>query len=284
MISIFFFAQINVSQLGAETLREAMTIASLLESAAMTINILDQRYNFSDSQLSLEGTYSDQGGTLTITGMTQGAPFQMAFSGTTMLDFPNLLDISVSTSSSGSWFGAPISTSGSSVYLYDVSFGDYRSMRYSDQGLFGTPAAPGQPSVSWKTRGSEVMAGLLNSETTAGWPGAFEGVIAAWMTSNLNTIFDLPDAPIYWPDPPPWGPYDPSAPNNWYNRDPYWNICNFGRINGQGTFGGGILSGTMTVPEFDSTTGGGALSLVAGVLAMIEQRRRRGAATTAIAA
>jgi hypothetical protein len=38
------------------------------------------------------------------------------------------------------------------------------------------------------------------------------------------------------------------------------------------------------VPEIDPATGGSVFSLVAGVLAMIEQRRRRGAASTALAA
>jgi len=38
------------------------------------------------------------------------------------------------------------------------------------------------------------------------------------------------------------------------------------------------------VPEIDPATGGSAPSLVAGVLAMIEQRRRRGAVGTATAA
>jgi len=36
-----------------------------------------------------------------------------------------------------------------------------------------------------------------------------------------------------------------------------------------------------SVPEIDPATGASALSLVAGVLAMIEQRRRRQAATPA---
>jgi hypothetical protein len=35
------------------------------------------------------------------------------------------------------------------------------------------------------------------------------------------------------------------------------------------------VSGPSGVPEIDPATGGSALSLVAGVLAMIEQRRRR---------
>ena len=38
------------------------------------------------------------------------------------------------------------------------------------------------------------------------------------------------------------------------------------------------------VPEIDPATGGSAFSLVAGVLAMIEHRRRRGAVSTALAA
>jgi len=41
---------------------------------------------------------------------------------------------------------------------------------------------------------------------------------------------------------------------------------------------------SLVVPEIDPATGSSALSLVAGVLAMIEQRRRRGAASNAIAA
>ena len=37
----------------------------------------------------------------------------------------------------------------------------------------------------------------------------------------------------------------------------------------------GDSSGAPSVPEIDPATGGSALSLLAGVLAMIEQRRRR---------
>ena len=60
-----------------------------------------------------------------------------------------------------------------------------------------------------------------------------------------------------------------------------------GKINGSFVFqslnyspsNNGVLTiGTATpsaVPEIDPATGGSALSLVAGVLAMIEQRRRR---------
>jgi len=40
----------------------------------------------------------------------------------------------------------------------------------------------------------------------------------------------------------------------------------------------------QTVPEIDPATGGSAFSLVAGVLAMIEHRRRRGAVSTTLAA
>jgi hypothetical protein len=36
-----------------------------------------------------------------------------------------------------------------------------------------------------------------------------------------------------------------------------------------------VFAAPSAVPEIDPTTGGSALSLVAGVLAMIEQRRRR---------
>lgn len=39
--------------------------------------------------------------------------------------------------------------------------------------------------------------------------------------------------------------------------------------------GDGDLCGISQVPEIDPATGGSALSLVAGVLAMIENRRRR---------
>jgi hypothetical protein len=46
----------------------------------------------------------------------------------------------------------------------------------------------------------------------------------------------------------------------------------------------GVTIEISNTPEIDPATGSGALSLIAGVLAMIEQRRRRGAASTAIAA
>jgi hypothetical protein len=47
--------------------------------------------------------------------------------------------------------------------------------------------------------------------------------------------------------------------------------------------GGGLsIATTAAVPEIDPGTGGSALSLVAGVLAMIEQRRRRGIALAAL--
>jgi hypothetical protein len=39
-----------------------------------------------------------------------------------------------------------------------------------------------------------------------------------------------------------------------------------------------IVPTPSSVPEIDPATGGSVLSLVAGVLAMIEQRRRRGLA------
>jgi hypothetical protein len=43
------------------------------------------------------------------------------------------------------------------------------------------------------------------------------------------------------------------------------------------TAGGLSIATIAAVPEIDPVTGGSALSLVAGVLAMIEQRRRRAA-------
>lgn len=49
----------------------------------------------------------------------------------------------------------------------------------------------------------------------------------------------------------------------------------------------GSVIGTASpssVPEIDPATGGSVLSLVAGVLAMIEQRRRRRGLTTALTA
>jgi hypothetical protein len=45
-----------------------------------------------------------------------------------------------------------------------------------------------------------------------------------------------------------------------------------------------IGNSSHTVPEIDPATGGSALSLVAGVLAMIEQRRRRRGVATALTA
>jgi len=40
-----------------------------------------------------------------------------------------------------------------------------------------------------------------------------------------------------------------------------------------------VAPSPSSVPEIDPATGGSALALVAGVLAMIEQRRRRGLST-----
>ena len=45
----------------------------------------------------------------------------------------------------------------------------------------------------------------------------------------------------------------------------------------------GSLCGFSAVPEIDPATGGSALSLVAGALAMIEQRRRRRSGSTTMA-
>ncbi len=46
----------------------------------------------------------------------------------------------------------------------------------------------------------------------------------------------------------------------------------------------GAVAPTSSVPEIDPATGGSALSLVAGVLAMIEQRRRRRGLATGLTA
>ena len=52
----------------------------------------------------------------------------------------------------------------------------------------------------------------------------------------------------------------------------YWNSPTF---NPTTSGGGWIIGSVFPVPEIDPATGSSALSLVAGVLAMIEQRRRR---------
>jgi len=54
-------------------------------------------------------------------------------------------------------------------------------------------------------------------------------------------------------------------------EDPLWDTSAFSPVDGSAW----VLGTTSAVPEIDPATGGSALSLVAGVLAMIEQRRRR---------
>ena len=58
-----------------------------------------------------------------------------------------------------------------------------------------------------------------------------------------------------------------------FSNTPLWSTGAFSPIvGGAWTLG---TTGSAAVPEIDPATGGSALSLVAGVLAMIEQRRRR---------
>jgi len=70
-----------------------------------------------------------------------------------------------------------------------------------------------------------------------------------------------------------WDVYYPAAWENW-GQDP------------QNGFSVGLATSTVSanVPEIDPATGSSALSLVAGVLAMIEQRRRRRGATAPLSA
>jgi hypothetical protein len=56
--------------------------------------------------------------------------------------------------------------------------------------------------------------------------------------------------------------------------DDYWNSATFPVSDSNGWKIGSVMA--APVPEIDPATGASALSLVAGVLAMVEQRRRRG--------
>jgi len=72
--------------------------------------------------------------------------------------------------------------------------------------------------------------------------------------------------------------------NGWYGYTAYfaaltvppvWNSGSYPVTDENGWKIGSVPATPSAVPEIDPATGGSALSLVAGVLAMIEQRRRR---------
>jgi len=147
---------------------------------------------------------------------------------------------------------------------------------------------------------------VYNNSSTTNWPGSSLGTLsgsdnpasAGQYTYTSNGISLDPDT-TYWlvAGVTPGGGF-----YNWYydnansnNSTGVWSIPSTrtyaGSYDGGSTWSGGdgygylfSIGATATapssVPEIDPATGGSALSLIAGALAMIEQRRRRRQAPT----
>jgi len=92
-------------------------------------------------------------------------------------------------------------------------------------------------------------------------------LLAADSRLAIGTVGSLDDGSIRWVN-------HTSSVSNYYSME--WGAQQLGWYtrNYSPTDGSSWIIGTA-VPEIDPATGGSALSLVAGVLAMIEQRRRR---------
>jgi hypothetical protein len=272
---MFLLMPMNAPQARAESalsVRESMNMFSILESAAETLNILNKDFGLDDSSLSFTGSYSNTGGTMQITGVASGSPITLDFLTTLSLSDVVSGNVLVNISSRGSWLSMPISTAGLSEYIYDATYDGYREMNYDD--LVST----GLRKPSKAVRAAEIIVGA---------PEGLAGILTAWSISDvIDEIFGIA---IPAPTRPSFPAGEPSTSLLYQvhidSQNSVLAIRNFGQISGFGLFSGGTMNGLIVVvPEIDPAKGSSALSLVAGVLAMIEQRRRRGAASTSLAA
>ncbi len=261
------------------TAREGMNVTTLLESSSMTLRVLQETYGLGDAPLTFTGSYSDTGGTLTVTGDAAGQPLSLTLTSTLTGDLGG--DINVAVTGTGSWLGAPIATTGQTSWLFDSSLNDYQAMDYDDQGTFGTG------SRSWVVRGAELLVGAGVGGWLGGWGGAFTGALAAWTISDI--VYEGGDA--LTPPPPPTQPTTPSTPSTPPPSTPppappnqiidvitgsdntvYKNNGNV--INGRGAFNDGAMSGTYAVvPEPSSLL----LLVSAGAVGLGWAGRRRAA-------
>ena len=125
-----------------------------------------------------------------------------------------------------------------------------------------------------------------NTTTTAPFPLTFNGTLNATSTTlslgaNSRVEFTQNSDGLQYMGWYNQYQFTPDVVNSTYfavwavgqDQETLWSTSSFSPI-----IGGAWTLGTATpsgVPEIDPATGGSALSLVAGVLAMIEQRRRR---------
>jgi len=118
--------------------------------------------------------------------------------------------------------------------------------------------------------------------------GNINGLVTetAWFSYNDNLFF-YPANPGYFPQQtsvafytgsfpsPANGGLQSNAFNLMYSSGSYYLTDGADELNSIGSMSA-VPAGGGSVPEIDPATGSSALSLVAGVLALVEQRRRRG--------
>ncbi|WP_165251763.1 hypothetical protein [Paludisphaera soli] len=258
------------------TPREGMNATSLLQSASMTLRILNETTPFSTQDvIEFTGSYTDTSATLSLSGLVGGQ--QLALDLSTVLVGDIGEDITVSIAGGGSWGLEPISTNGQTFWVYDAGISDYQEMQYADQGTFGTG------SRSWVVRGAELVIGAGVGGWIAGWAGAFTGALAAWTISDI--VYEVVDS-LTPPPPPPTPPtpptppapvYPPPVPNNGIidiingsGNTVYKN--NGGKIQGTGAFNGGNLTGQFVAVSEPSSV---ILLAVAGAFGVGYQVSRR---------
>jgi len=99
------------------------------------------------------------------------------------------------------------------------------------------------------------------------------------LRANSNLKFNSPDFTsfIEWENEKEFGPFvfQSQYVAGWNSEFLWYHVSNF--LFSPIVEGAWTLGTVSAVPEIDPATGGSALSLIAGVLAMIEQRRRRAA-------
>jgi hypothetical protein len=117
-----------------------------------------------------------------------------------------------------------------------------------------------------------------NSTSTASNPVIIDGTLSATSTTlslAASSYFNLREgntAEIIWAN--EYSSFGSSYLGSWVGFSSLWQ--EYGATCFSPIVGGAWTLGTVSaVPEIDPATGGSALSLVAGVLAMIDQRRRR---------
>jgi hypothetical protein len=162
---------------------QAMVLTSEMEGTAESLHrLVDLGLLPAGSPLSMTGTFSDSGGTMTTSGTVNGNPFLLIYSAS--LSGSVGQNITLSLTGSGTINSSSIMTSGSTIFNWDTSQNDYTSMDYADEiTVYHVP--------SLYTLGSEVLSGAHGH-----WFLAIIEALVAIVQSVIDTGTSPPTPPV----------------------------------------------------------------------------------------